>query len=468
MITKHWSSTLETDLDWIEEEFLSLSLGDKRLNKRLKKIIGSMCNQTGSSLPDVFGNWSGTKAAYRFFSNPKVSPDEIIAPHSRATKKRLEKQETILVLSDTTEIYYRNRNRIEGLGPMNSNLDQGLLLHPSIAFTTDGIPLGILDFKMWTRLKLGSKHLPRDVRKRTPIENKESIKWIQGYRTTCEFSKESDAKYIFICDREADIFELFQEHIEVGENAPDLLIRAVYDRKIEGGDYSWSYLETLEPVDIYTISVPRKKGKKARDAKIELRFEKLSIKPPRYKKLENIDMYAVSATEIDGSEDETIQWKFLTTIPIRTSEDAKNVISYYKSRWGIEVYFKILKSGCAIESTQFKFGDRFKACIAISAIVSWRVMMLTFLGRNVHGLKASIMFEPFEWKGAYCRLYETPQPPKQEPDLGTVLEWIAKLGGHLGRKSDSPPGPLTIFKGLMRVIDLGFMFKLLTQDLTCG
>lgn len=263
MKTKHWSSTFETDLDWIEEEFLSLNLGDKRLNKRLKKIISAMSKRTDSSLPDIFGNWAGTKAAYRFFSNPNVSAEKIVTPHSIATKKRLQNQETVLVLSDTTEIYYRNRVRVEGLGPMNSEFDQGLLLHPSIAFTTEGIPLGILDFKMWTRLSLGSKHLSRDVRKKTPIENKESIKWLQGYRATCEFAEDSDAKYIFICDREADVFELFHEYVKAGENAPDLLIRAVYDRRIEGGEHSWSYLETLKPVDTYTISVPRKKEKPA-------------------------------------------------------------------------------------------------------------------------------------------------------------------------------------------------------------
>ncbi|EQA36220.1 transposase DNA-binding domain protein [Leptospira inadai serovar Lyme str. 10] len=422
-----------------------------------------MSKRTDSSLPDIFGNWAGTKAAYRFFSNPNVSAEKIVTPHSIATKKRLQNQETVLVLSDTTEIYYRNRVRVEGLGPMNSEFDQGLLLHPSIAFTTEGIPLGILDFKMWTRLSLGSKHLSRDVRKKTPIENKESIKWLQGYRATCEFAEDSDAKYIFICDREADVFELFHEYVKAGENAPDLLIRAVYDRRIEGGEHSWSYLETLKPVDTYTISVPRKKGKASREAQIEIRFEKLSIKPPKFKEFESIDMYAVSATEINGSSDESIQWKFLTTIPIQTSEDAKKIIAYYKSRWGIEVYFKILKSGCMIESTQFKFGNRFKACIAVSAVVAWRVMMLTFLGRNIPGLKASIMFEPFEWKGAYCRLYETSKPPKEEPELSTVLDWIAKLGGHLARKSDTPPGPLTIFKGLTRLLDLAFMYKLFTQ-----
>ncbi|EKR35425.1 transposase, IS4-like family protein [Leptospira interrogans serovar Hebdomadis str. R499] len=302
-----------------------------------------------------------------------------------------------------------------GLGPMNSEYNQGLLLHPSIAFTTDGIPLGILDLKMWSRTVLGGNR-SQDGRKMS-IEDKESVKWIQGYRALCEFAKESDSKYVYICDREADIYELFQEYVVAGENAPDMLIRANHERKIEGGGCSWSYLETLEPVDTYTITVPRKKGKK--------------------------------------------QGK--TTIPIHNSEDAKRMIAYYKSRWGIEVFFKVLKSGCNIESTQFKFGDRFKACIAVSAIVAWRVMMLTFLGRNIPGLKASILFESFEWKGIYCRIFETPKPPKEEPDLDTVLSWIAKLGGHLDRKSDAPPGPLTIFKGLMRAVEIGFMFKLLTK-----
>ncbi|EMO76993.1 transposase, IS4-like family protein [Leptospira kirschneri str. 200801925] len=242
-----------------------------------------------------------------------------------------------------------------------------------------------------------------------------------------------------------------------------MLIRANHERRIEGGGCSWSYLETLEPAHTYTITVPRKKGKEAREAIIELRFEKLTIKPPQYKKLENIDMYALTATEVDGPEEESIDWKFLTTIPIHNSDDAKRMIAYYKSRWGIEVFFKVLKSGCNIESTQFKFGDRFKACIAVSAIVAWRVMMLTFLGRNIPGLKASILFESFEWKGIYCRIFETPKPPNKEPDLDTVLSWIAKLGGHLARKSDAPPGPLVIFKGLMRAVEIGFMFKLLTK-----
>ncbi|KGE23071.1 transposase, partial [Leptospira borgpetersenii serovar Ballum] len=97
--------------------------------------------------------------------------------------------------------------------------------------------------------------------------------------------------------------------------------------------------------------------KEAREAIIQLRFEKLTIKSPQYKKLENINMHALTATEVDGPKEESIDWKFLTTIPIHNSEDAKRVISYYKSRWGIEVFFKVLKSGCNIESTQFKFGD---------------------------------------------------------------------------------------------------------------
>ncbi|WP_426554312.1 IS4 family transposase [Leptospira interrogans serovar Pomona] len=461
MNAKHWSSTLGTELDWVEEEYVSLNLGDKRLDKRLKKIVSMMTKRGGMSLPDIFGNWSETKGAYRFFSNPKVCYDKIISPHSQATKNRTQKQERVLVLSDTTEIYYRKRDLTPGLGPMNSEYNQGLLLHPSIAFTTDGIPLGILDLKMWSRTVLGGNR-SQDGRKMS-IEDKESVKWIQGYRALCEFAKESDSKYVYICDRKADIYELFQEYVVAGENAPDMLIRANHERKIEGGGCSWSYLETLEPVDTYTITVPRKKGKEAREATIQLRFEKLTIKSPQYKKLENIDMYALTATEIGGAKEESIDWKFLTTIPIHNSEDAKRMIAYYKSRWGIEVFFKVLKSGCNIESTQFKFGDRFKACIAVSAIVAWRVMMLTFLGRNIPGLKASILFESFEWKGIYCRIFETPKPPKEEPDLDTVLSWIAKLGGHLDRKSDAPPGPLTIFKGLMRAVEIGFMFKLLTK-----
>ncbi|EMO25514.1 hypothetical protein LEP1GSC170_1876 [Leptospira interrogans serovar Bataviae str. HAI135] len=91
-----------------------------------------------------------------------------------------------------TEIYYRKRDRVEGLGPMNSEYNQGQLLHPSIAFTTDGIPLGMLDLKMWSRTVLGGNR-SQDGGKMS-IEDKKSVKWIQGYRALCEFSKESDSK----------------------------------------------------------------------------------------------------------------------------------------------------------------------------------------------------------------------------------------------------------------------------------
>ncbi|ANH00994.1 Uncharacterized protein LB4E_1655 [Leptospira borgpetersenii str. 4E] len=71
MNTQHWSSTLGTELDWVEEEYVSLNLGDKRLDKRLKKIVNVMTKRGGTSLPDIFGNWAGTKGAYRFFQIQK-------------------------------------------------------------------------------------------------------------------------------------------------------------------------------------------------------------------------------------------------------------------------------------------------------------------------------------------------------------------------------------------------------------
>ncbi|EMF82768.1 hypothetical protein LEP1GSC188_3030 [Leptospira weilii serovar Topaz str. LT2116] len=92
-----------------------------------------------------------------------------------------------MVLSDTTEIYYRKRDHVPGLGPMNSENNQGFLLHPSIAFTADGIPLGILDLKMWSRTVLGGNR-SQDGRK-IFIEDNESVKWIQGYKSLCEFAK---------------------------------------------------------------------------------------------------------------------------------------------------------------------------------------------------------------------------------------------------------------------------------------
>ena len=69
--------------------------------------VGGNWRETGKSLPTAFQDWANTKAAYRFFSNEKVSEDKILAGHFQASALRVQATEgPILVLQDTTEFSF--------------------------------------------------------------------------------------------------------------------------------------------------------------------------------------------------------------------------------------------------------------------------------------------------------------------------------------------------------------------------
>ena len=133
-------------------------------------------------------------------------------------------------------------------------------------------------------------------------------------------------------------------------------------------------------------------------------------------------------------------------------------------RWIIELFFKFLKSGCKVEDRQLKDGKRLKNCIVIDAIIAWRVMFLTYIGRAIPNLPASVIFEEYEWKALYVFINKKIKIPKREPSLGEVIKIIAKLGGFLNRKNDGPPGMMTIWKGLRTLYYISTMWKILNSS----
>ena len=93
---------------WVEDETAACGLGDARLNRRLGAMLASMGERPGKSLPTAFQDWANTKAAYRFFSNEKVSEDRILAGHFQASALRVQATDgPILVLQDTTEFSFQ-------------------------------------------------------------------------------------------------------------------------------------------------------------------------------------------------------------------------------------------------------------------------------------------------------------------------------------------------------------------------
>ena len=130
------------------------------------------------------------------------------------------------------------------------------------------------------------------------------------------------------------------------------------------------------------------------------------------------------------------------------------MLDWYTKRWIIEEYFRVLKSGCAIEERQLRTSDRLENCLAIDSIIAWRILFLMYIGRKKPDLPASILFNKIEQTVLYGFIHKTPKPPPREPSIEDMMKWLAKLGGFLGRKNDGFPGAEVLWRGSWKLPDI--------------
>ena len=234
---------------WFDRELAGCSFADERLSKRLRKLVAQIGSAMGQSIPLVCQDWANTKAAYRFLSNDRVSESDILAGHFQSTRDRTVATDgPVLVLHDTTEFTYQREstNAIGITKSINSGWDKagrlrshtvcGILMHSSLAVTTEGLPLGLAAVKFWTRKKFkGTAALKKKINPtRIPIEKKESIRWVENVQQSTELLGDP-GRCVHIGDRESDIYELFCAAHQAGTH---FLIRTCVDRLAGDGDHT--------------------------------------------------------------------------------------------------------------------------------------------------------------------------------------------------------------------------------------
>ena len=143
----------------------------------------------------------------------------------------------------------------------------------------------------------------------------------------------------------------------------------------------------------------------------------------------------------------------LTSLPIKNFKQVCRVIEYYSCRWQIEIYFRVLKSGCKVEDRQFEDADHYLPCLALYMVIAWRVMYVMMLGRQCPDLSCAEVFSEAEWKSVFVMVCKE-TPPAEPPTLQEMVYLIGRLGGHLGRAHDGPPGPKAMWIGMQRMADL--------------
>lgn len=281
------SGTASTE--WVRHEFTGIRLGDERLDKRLIKTAELLAKSPHSPINEACRTWADTKAAYRLFDNRKAQVQAILAPHIEATRRRVEQIEGwVLCIQDTVFVSYGTHRRTKGLGPIgtsNAVHERGLIMHNAVAFTSSGVPLGILSQQIWAREEVSETEAAQEKIGRlqvTPIEEKESFKWIQGLRETHE-RVAGKAELITVADRESDIWEFLTEAKEANRH---FLVRARVDRHLvpEENECCEKMVEALAAAPLLgskSVQIPGNGKRKARTAEVEVRVEELSLKAPR-------------------------------------------------------------------------------------------------------------------------------------------------------------------------------------------
>jgi hypothetical protein len=454
-------------VEWVREEFSGVSLGDERLDDRLIKTAEFLARSPGSPINEACGTWADTQAAYRLFDNPKAEPRAILAPHTTATMKRVtEVGGPVLVVQDTVFFNYGKHPKTRGLGPIgksNSAHERGLCMHNALAFTTSGVPLGLLSQNIWTRKEVPEEEYQEKIERLqvTVIEEKESFKWLRAMRETLERIPPR-AKLITVADRESDLWEFLTEAQDEGAH---FLIRARVDRKLvpEESECCESILEAIGRAEVLgkkTVEIPSNGKRNARTAEVEVRVTQVTIKPPprrgRSKEsasTEPVSVKVVAATEHTAPEgEEAISWVLLTDLMVPDFDSAAEKIDWYGKRWGIETWHKVLKSGCKVEKCLLESADRLRRYLTLFSIIGVRLMHVTYLARVESDIPATDVFSKEEIEAVHVRLNHQ-LPPPEPPSLKEAVRMIGRLGGHLGRKCDKEPGMTVMWRGWTRLYE---------------
>jgi len=471
---------------WVIDEMKDVNLEDKRLNKRLAEILSQLACHPTASIPAACGGYAEMMAAYRFFNNDKVTLENVLASHIEATRLRMAEQPVVVLTNDTTEIdLTKPEQLVAGAGPLDDGPRRGFFLHPLIGFTPDGTPLGTVDATVWTREDAPppDKSEREAKRKHTPIEEKESQRWIDSLRqANAEARRAPDTRFIYAADSEADIFELLAE-AQSEDSQADWIVRAchnralVADENIDADEDQANHLRerVLSEKVLFTHSIHvrgrqakvscekrgRRQPRKSRTTEVEVRAARVTLRPPwrHDRKLSEVTVNVVLVTEIDPPADDVpVEWMLLTSLPIDTPDEVREVIQYYCVRWMIEVFFRTLKTGCRIEARRFEHIDRFLPCLAVYLIVTWRTLYVCRLGRECPDLSCEAVFEPAEWKAVYHVVHQQP-PPAEPPTLSEMVRMVAQLGGYVNRSRNDPPGPQTVWLGLQRAHDMALCWQ---------
>lgn len=438
-------------LDWATKNFGNVQLFNIKKAKRLIGIAARLAESKGASLAQLYDSWYDTKATYTLLKEPVMTPDCIQTPHRKIAFQNIENwQGDVLAIEDSSEFEWNNKEPIKGLGPVGSgrDCDQGFILHSTLA-------IGIKDKEGLEVLGLPFQEYyvrpPVMEKKRRRERTNETIETDLWRNIIKNEALPANCKVIRVCDRGADIYEVFKETKEYGCRH---IIRLKHDRKIVTEDCQIkSFMKNLESRGQFQIEKRIKDGTKNEIIKLNVNWKRISVRAPERRgfTIGKLPSFEETVVYVWGESEngEKIEWFLYTDIEVNSLEDAIKVVKYYGLRWMVEIYHKILKTGLKAENLQLESANAIFAAISIMSIVGLRILDLRErlrMSSEEPAAKSGLSELELKVLGKYLK--------RNLITVKCVAMAIGRLGGHQNRKSDGMPGVLSLWWGMSRFLGI--------------
>jgi hypothetical protein len=439
-----------TLIGFAQENFGAAELGDRRRTVRLVRLADRMVDHPGGTLPKKMGTPADLKALYRLVNCDSVTHRAVMETHRQLTLSRMRQCEgVVLLIHDTTQLDYTGKRSLKNLGQIAKGFHRGYLCHNTLAVKSGGEVIGLAGQILHLRPRVPKKE---ERKKRRDRVDRETRLWKRG--SEAMGPAPSGRMWVDVCDRGADLFEyLDHKHAQGGW----YVVRSKHDRVVWAGgkrDHPvklHKHARSLATLGTWSIHVTANTTRAAREARVRVASGPVTLPVPRPKCGEHgdqpLDVWVIHVMEIDPPAGvEPLEWVLLSNIAAGSFLPAKERVTWYARRPVIEEFHKAQKTGCGIELPQFTRESRLEPVIALLSVVAVFLLTLRDAARNAElaPLPAADwvpenyvrMLNAWRWHDA--------------SRLTTVAEFllaVARLGGHLNRKSDGHPGWLTLWRG---------------------
>lgn len=441
----------------VREIWSAEDVPDLRLFQRLMAVVALLVTRL-QVLPVVLRR-AMRRGATRFFNNHRISAKRLAMTAHKKLLAPLAQQSELIVAHDSSEIDEHGRGVPSDAGPLRSSNSRGYMIHMSVGMSPDGLMHGLIDAWAWTR----SWELRNGDHDRRSMKDKESSKWDKGIDQAEKLLKENGfkGKAWHVEDREADIFE----HLGNQKAKKRLLVvRCDLSKErnvlVNGEKIALTQmLDSLPVQSTVKIEVDSRVRDKARGQTHCKRTATLAIKysavtlcaPKRYNEKQykqGLLLWVVQAQEVDAPQDtEPLHWVLWSLAPVNTLEDALKVKDTYQSRWGVEEFFFVCKTGCRLEAEHIDSLASFQRLLIVVAVTATHLVRWTSAARTTPEQPAIdlVESETLQALADACKFHGVKLPSALQT-IGQVMLTLAKLGGYEPRP-DKPYGWRIVWRG---------------------